>query len=825
MALTQVSTDGIKDLSVKNADIASAAAIVGTKISPDFGSQNIVTTGNVSVAGITATADIDLQDSDKILLGTGDDLQLYHDGTDSFIDNATGGLKILGDTIRLKGKSADETMLKGVVNGEVELYYNNTKKFETNSTGAFCTGQLGCDTLYMGDDDKAKFGGNDDLQIYHDGSHSFITNGTGDLVLGYSNIYLQPVSGENGLRSVANGATELYYDAVKKIETTGTGVTVTGGLIAGNIDSSGSVTVDDSEKFVAGVGNDLQIYHDGSQSYIVNTTSDLYIQCASDENAIETNQNAGVKLYYDGGNKLQTISSGVQINGDLQLQGDDGTNDSLLWDKSDYILKFKDGVNAEWGNSRDLRIYHSGSHSFIHQDGTGTLYLLADTFRLNNEANSENIIAGNADGQVQLYYDGSKKIQTASHGIDIVDDLVFDNGTNAGKDINWNEASNTMRWQDDVIAAFGAGDDLQLFHDGTDSTIDNNTGALYIKSNTSTQLLVNNTENAIIATADGAVELYYDGTKVFSTTASGAYVRGTEDGNATLNFYADEGDDNADSWLFQATTDGKFKLENKASGTWEASIRAIGGGATELYYDDVKKFETTTNGANINGIGVITGNLASNYIAQVVHDGNDVNRLGLRVQCGRDDGTGTNYAVAIADGDNEGVGFITFSAGTVSYGAFTAHHPCIIPDADNPSDNANAYPYGTLLETIDIQYTQKNGADTERGIRYKVQKTQSANSTKVLGVYGSSMNGGPDGQTNEHQALVLGDGHILCNNAGGNIEIGDGICSSSTAGIGQKATINPSMIIGIAQEAVNFTGSETKLVAVQYGLQQFIPWT
>ena len=157
MALTQVSTDGIKDLSVKNADIASAAAIVGTKISPDFGSQNIVTTGNVSVAGITATADIDLQDSDKILLGTGDDLQLYHDGTDSFIDNATGGLKILGDTIRLKGKSADETMLKGVVNGEVELYYNNTKKFETNSTGAFCTGQLGCDTLYMGDDEKAMF--------------------------------------------------------------------------------------------------------------------------------------------------------------------------------------------------------------------------------------------------------------------------------------------------------------------------------------------------------------------------------------------------------------------------------------------------------------------------------------------------------------------------------------------------------------------------------------------------------------------------------------------------------------------------------------------
>ena len=157
--------------------------------------------------------------------------------------------------------------------------------------------------------------------------------------------------------------------------------------------------------------------------------------------------------------------------------------------------------------------------------------------------------------------------------------------------------------------------------------------------------------------------------------------------------------------------------------------------------------------------------------------------------------------------------------------AFTAHHPCIVPDSENPSDNSNAYPYGTLLETISIEYTQKDGADTERGIRYKVQKTQSANSRKVLGAYGSSMNGGPSGQTNEHQALVLGDGHILVNNAGGNIELGDGICSSAVAGIGQKATANPSMIIGIAQEAVTFTGSETKLVAVQYGLQQFIPWT
>ena len=88
------------------------------------------------------------------------------------------------------------------------------------------------------------------------------------------------------------------------------------------------------------------------------------------------------------------------------------------------------------------------------------------------------------------------------------------------------------------------------------------------------------------------------------------------------------------------------------------------------------------------------------------------------------------------------------------------------------------------------------------------------------------MKDAPDAPDNWHKALVLGDGHILCNNSGGDIAVGDGICSSAVAGIGQKATVSPSMIIGIAQEAVTFADdTEEKLVTVQYGVQQFIPWS
>ena len=56
MALTTVNSDGVKDDSIKNIDVKSDAAIAGTKIAPDFGSQNIVTTGKLFV-GTTALDD------------------------------------------------------------------------------------------------------------------------------------------------------------------------------------------------------------------------------------------------------------------------------------------------------------------------------------------------------------------------------------------------------------------------------------------------------------------------------------------------------------------------------------------------------------------------------------------------------------------------------------------------------------------------------------------------------------------------------------------------------------------------------------------------
>ena len=165
-----------------------------------------------------------------------------------------------------------------------------------------------------------------------------------------------------------------------------------------------------------------------------------------------------------------------------------------------------------------------------------------------------------------------------------------------------------------------------------------------------------------------------------------------------------------------------------------------------------------------------------------------------------------------------------WTSGTITYETFTAAHPCSLPDADK----ATGYPYGTLLEFTDIYYADDGaGNPTERGQIYVVQKTSTQYSRKVLGVYGSDMlaraaTSGPYAN-NLHSTEVLGDGHILCNGSGGNIKVGDGICASATAGIGQKAD-KLCMIIGIAQKDITFSGSENILVPVQYGLQQFTPW-
>jgi hypothetical protein len=118
--------------------------------------------------------------------------------------------------------------------------------------------------------------------------------------------------------------------------------------------------------------------------------------------------------------------------------------------------------------------------------------------------------AFNENGAVELYYDDSKKLETKSDGARIYGSLYFPDATIA-----------TGR------AKFGASDDLQIYHDGSNSRINNSTGGLYLDGGGGNiQIRPVGSEQSITAYANSAVELYYDGSAKLSTTSGGVNVTG-----------------------------------------------------------------------------------------------------------------------------------------------------------------------------------------------------------------------------------------------------------------------------------------------------------
>ena len=103
-----------------------------------------------------------------------------------------------------------------------------------------------------------------------------------------------------------------------------------------------------------------------------------------------------------------------------------------------------------------------------------------------------------------------------------------------------------------------------------------------------------------------------------------------------------------------------------------------------------------------------------------------------------------------------------------------------------------------------------------RKITYNTTACNEPYAKNVIGAYAGKY----DKEKNLHQVYILGDGHILVNSENGNIEVGDLITTSSTIGIGMKAT-KSGIVIGIAQESYNFAGNEVKLIAVQYGVRHY----
>ena len=123
------------------------AVVVGQSID-----SSVVTPADGSVTGTKLSNPLDLSDNHKIRFGTGNDLELYHDGSNSYIqEKGTGLLYIDATTLVVRNSAGNEDIAKFVENGAVQLYHDNGQKLATSSGGIALTGGAAANITALSD--------------------------------------------------------------------------------------------------------------------------------------------------------------------------------------------------------------------------------------------------------------------------------------------------------------------------------------------------------------------------------------------------------------------------------------------------------------------------------------------------------------------------------------------------------------------------------------------------------------------------------------------------------------------------------------------------
>ena len=569
----------LNDSVVTNAKVASDAAIAGSKISPDFGSQNITTTGNavfggnLTVSGTTTTIDtttlrvedknielgkvgsptdttadgggitllgdtnhtfnwinatdswtssehIALPDNKKLQLGDSQDFLVFHDGSNglNYIQAHNNGPLIF--------KANSDNLAKFIPDGAVELYYDSSKKFETTSTGVTISGNLFTGHI------TAAIDGNTSISL-QDTGHGLpqteikLSNGGRDLnIVAPVDIRLFPQGGENGIVIEGNGQVELYHDNVKKFETTSVGAEVTGGL-----DVTGNIRIPNATGKLQ-LNQNLNIYRDNNHGYIDHAVGALKIRSdtlrindlTNDHSMIHADADGAVKLYHDNVLKAQTSSNGFDLPDNSKLQ---------------------------LGDSQDLQLFHDGSQSVILDNGTGQLRISGEnTIALTNAAGTESYARFVANDTAQLFHNNVVRLSTTGIGVTVSGKI-----TSTG-DIIINSDYPVLSFVDT--------------NNDSDYRLTNANGnfLLYDISNAATRFTVT---NAGLLKVHGNVEPEADNTRALGssskrfTTLHSAALNTGDINMSNLNDNGNEVDGSKGSWTLQEGANDLF-LINRVSG-------------------------------------------------------------------------------------------------------------------------------------------------------------------------------------------------------------------------------------------------------------------
>jgi len=163
-----------------------------------------------------------------------------------------------------------------------------------------------------------------------------------------------------------------------------------GDIVNGTIQMGGSgnnITFADNNKAVFGDDSDLQIYHDGSDSYITDTTggnffinddgagylmmkgSDLYFRDTNNADMIHAQSTGYVKLYHAGSEKLATTSTGIDVTGTVTADGYVHTGDT----DTKFHFPADNQLSLIGGGAEIARAYQiAGAYGVLRVNGSGS---------------------------------------------------------------------------------------------------------------------------------------------------------------------------------------------------------------------------------------------------------------------------------------------------------------------------------------------------------------------------------------------------------------------------------------------------------------------
>jgi len=349
--------------------------------------------------------------------------------------------------------------------------------------------------LSFGDNDKAIFGAGSDLQIYHSGTGSYIEeNGTGNLFIEATNLRIKSASGENYIAADQDGAVTLYNDNSAKLATTSTGIDVTG-----------NATFDDNGRAIFGAGSDLQIYHDGSNSYIGEfgtgslriRSSQVRLEAPDSQNMVIVTEDQGVQAFYNGTQRFQVTNTGIDVTGLVQ------SDEALIaaGTGTDAIQTLRMGSGSGGANKASINFQNSASSEIFSLDfnnSTGTFDVSGDL--------------------------GGLALSVTRAG-----DISFYEDTGTSPKLQWLASDEDLKFADNSKAIFGAGADLQIYHDASNSYIsDVGTGKLILKSNGTATLIQDSAggAQAEFHANNKTVKLFNNNSLKLATTATGIDVTG-----------------------------------------------------------------------------------------------------------------------------------------------------------------------------------------------------------------------------------------------------------------------------------------------------------